>query len=97
MKVEYSNRAIADLRKLSADSRAMFGDATALALETRIRDVVAYISENPEGAPQVTERTGVRMFPLTHYPYKIFYRVLEGRIRVLHIRHTSRRPWIGTC
>jgi hypothetical protein len=27
MKAEYSNRAVADLRKVSADSRAMFGDA----------------------------------------------------------------------
>ena len=26
MKVEYSNRAVADLRKISADSRRAFGD-----------------------------------------------------------------------
>jgi plasmid stabilization system protein ParE len=96
MKVEYSNRAVADLHKVSADSRAMFGNAVALALEARIRDVVAHISENPEAAPRVTERDGVRMFPLTHYPYKLFYRVLADRVRVLHIRHTSRRPWVGS-
>lgn len=95
-KVEYTNRAIADLRKVSADSQALFGDAVALALESRIRDVVAYISENPEGAPRVTERTGVRMFPLSQYPYKVFYRILDDGVRILHIRHTSRRPWIGT-
>jgi toxin ParE1/3/4 len=97
MKVEYSNRATADLRKVSADSHAMFGGVVALALEARIRDVVTYISENPEGAPRVTERSGVRMFPLTHYPYKVFYRILRDRIRGLHIRHTSRRPWVGAA
>jgi plasmid stabilization system protein ParE len=74
----------------------MFGDAVALALEARIRDIVAHISENPEAAPRVTERDGVRMFPLTYYPYKLFYRVLVDRVRILHIRHTSRRPWIGS-
>jgi plasmid stabilization system protein ParE len=77
MKVEYTNRAIADLRKISADSRAVFGDAVALALESRIRDVVAHISGNPEAAPRVIERMGVRMFPLIQYPYKVFYRVLN--------------------
>jgi toxin ParE1/3/4 len=96
MKVEYTNRAIADLRKISADSRTVFGDAVALALESRIRDVVSHISEHPEGAPRVIERPGVRMFPLTQYPYKVFYRILDDRVRILHIRHTSRRPWIGS-
>ena len=96
MKVEYSNRAVADLRKVSADSRAMFGDAVALVLESRIQDAVAHIAENPEAAPRVTERDEVRMFPLTRYPYKLFYRVLVDRVRILPIRHTSRRPWIGS-
>jgi len=36
MKVEYSNRAVADLRKISADSRRAFGDRVAKALEMRI-------------------------------------------------------------
>jgi hypothetical protein len=41
MKVEYSNRALADLRKLSAGSQATFGHRVAAALETRIRAIVA--------------------------------------------------------
>jgi plasmid stabilization system protein ParE len=95
MNVEYTNRAVADLRKVSADSRAAFGDAVAAALETRIRDVIRLIAERPEAAPGVLARPGMRVFPLIRYPYKIFYRVLEDRIRILHIRHTSRRPWAG--
>jgi plasmid stabilization system protein ParE len=35
----------------------------------------------------------VRVVLLIRYPYKIFYRILQDRIRILHIRHTSRRPW----
>jgi plasmid stabilization system protein ParE len=40
MKVEYSNRATADLRKVSADSRT-FGDAVAAAVERRIREIIS--------------------------------------------------------
>lgn len=36
MKVEYSNRATADLRKVSADSQA-YGAAVTAAIEARIR------------------------------------------------------------
>ena len=92
MKVEYSNRAGADLRKLAANS-LVFGGVVATALEARIRGIVAHIAEHPEAAERVAERPGVHVVPLIRYPYKIFYRVLRDRVRVLHIRHTSRRPW----
>src|ERR1043166_223110 len=96
MKVEYTHRAGADLRKISTDSRAVFGDMVAVALETRIRAVISHIAEHPEAAPRVVERPGMRVFPLIRYPYKIFYRMLDDRVRILHIRHTSRRPWAGS-
>jgi plasmid stabilization system protein ParE len=94
MKVEYTNRAVADLRKASADSRSAFGELVAAQLEKRIQDVVAHIAAHPDAAPQVAQRPGVRVFPLIRYPYKIFYRVLVDRIRIVHVRHASRRPWI---
>lgn len=81
MKVEYSRRATADLRKVGADSRA-FGEAVAAAVEARIRKTVERIAEGPEAAPRVVERPGVRVVPLVRYPYRIFYRVLEDRIRI---------------
>jgi len=95
MKVEYSNRAVADLRKISADSRRAFGDRVAEALEARIRAVVEHISRQPWIAPEVVQRPGLHVAPLVRYPFKIFYRVFEDRVRIQHIRHTSRRPWTG--
>jgi len=92
MKVEYSNRATADLRKVSADSRT-FGDAVAAAVERRIREIISRLADHPEAYARVVERPGMHVVPLVRYPYKIFYRILEDRIRILHIRHTSRRPW----
>jgi toxin ParE1/3/4 len=95
MKVEYSRRAVTDLRKISADSRRMFGAGVAEALEGRIRAVVDHISREPLSAPQVEQRPGLHVVPLVRYPFKVFYRVLDDRVRVLHIRHTARRPWQG--
>ena len=92
MRVEYTNQALIDLRKISADSRA-FGETVAAAVQARIRAVVAHIAERPEAAAPIAERPGMRVVPLIRYPYKIFYRVLDDRVRILHIRHTARAPW----
>jgi toxin ParE1/3/4 len=92
MKVEYTNQALTDLRKISADSRA-FGETVVAAVETRIRAVIAHVAKHPEAATLIADRPGMRVVPLIRYPYKIFYRVLENRVRILHIRHTARRPW----
>jgi hypothetical protein len=45
MKVEYAKRAVADLYKASADSRA-FGEMVAAAVEVRIREIIGYIREH---------------------------------------------------
>jgi len=29
------------------------------------------------------------------YPYRIFYRIRENEVWIVHVRHTSRRPWRG--
>jgi toxin ParE1/3/4 len=93
MKVEYSNRAVADLLKISVDRRRSFGDRVTEALDARIRAVIQRISTDPLSAPAVEQRPGVHVVPLVRYPFKIFYRVLADCVRIEHIRHTARRPW----
>ena len=93
MKVEYTKRALSDIRQIAAESRAAFGNRVAAALETRIRAVVHQISLHPLSAPEVADRPGRHVVPLRRYPFLIFYRVLNDRIRVLHVRHSARRPW----
>jgi toxin ParE1/3/4 len=92
MNVEYTRRSLADLRKIASDSRA-FGDQVAYAVELRILRVIAHIAQNPKAGAPVTERPGMRVVPLIRYPYKIFYRILKDRVKILHIRHTARKPW----
>ncbi len=95
MKIEYSNRALADLRRISASSRRAFGERAAETLERRIRAVIDRVSKEPLSAPELEQRPGVHVVRLVRYPFTIFYRVLDDRIRIQHIRHTSRRPWQG--
>jgi toxin ParE1/3/4 len=63
------------------------------ALEARIRDVVTNVADYPERAPRVEGRPGMRVVPLVRYPFKIFYRIFGDTVRIVHIRHATRRPW----
>ena len=58
-----------------------------------ILDGVERIAENPY-AWQVTDDTEVRLFVVQRYRYKIFYTIRDAdTVEILHVRHTSRRPW----
>ena len=35
---------------------------------------------------------GVRVIFIRRYPYRLFYRVRDDGLEILHIRHTSRQP-----
>jgi toxin ParE1/3/4 len=92
MRIEYSKRALQDLRKIAAEARA-YGPEVAEAVEERLRYLIDHIRREPDGAPRLDERPDVRVIPLVKYPYKIFYRITENAVRILHVRHTFRRPW----
>jgi plasmid stabilization system protein ParE len=53
MRVEYTKRATGDLRKVSTESRA-FGNNVAAAVEARLREIIARISERPEAGDRRT-------------------------------------------
>jgi len=95
MKVEYTNRATRDLLNIASISRQQFGDSAAAEIEQLVRKLVEQIRANPRSRPNVVGRPQVHVAALVRYPFKMFYRVLEDRIRILHVRHTSQRPWEG--
>jgi plasmid stabilization system protein ParE len=67
--------------------------AVAPLIERRIRAVVGHIGRWPEGARRSTKRPGVRVIPIGRYPYRIFYRITDDAVEILHIHHAARRPW----
>jgi toxin ParE1/3/4 len=55
-----------------------------------IRDAVAQLGDQPHSGYR-TDNPEVRVTFVVRYPYKIFYRVHDDVVEILHIRHTSRR------
>jgi toxin ParE1/3/4 len=92
MKLVYSRRALTDLDDIAAYYTASASPAIASSIGRRLEDVIDRICRIPEAAPRVSQRSQVRIVAVVRYPFRIFYRVREGRIDILHIRHTSRRP-----
>jgi toxin ParE1/3/4 len=93
MRVEYAPRAQADLIEIADYSRTRFGRTVASALETYVRATILRIAAMPESGERVPERAGVRVVSLVRYPFRVFYTASADTITILHIRHTSRRPW----
>jgi toxin ParE1/3/4 len=93
MRIEYSKRAVADLRRIAAYHLRSGNPDLAKAIATRIEELIARIAVSPLRGRPVFQRPDVRVALLTRYRYKIFYRVARDVIRIVHIRHTSRRPY----
>ncbi|WP_234822266.1 type II toxin-antitoxin system RelE/ParE family toxin [Rhodopseudomonas palustris] len=54
--------------------------------------MIARIASAPASAPRVTQRPDIRSAAVVRYPFRVFYRVQESKIEILHIRHTARAP-----
>ena len=96
MKLVYSRRALADLDQIKTYYAANASSAIAEAIGRRLENVVDRICRVPEAAPRVSQRSQVRVVAVVRYPFRIFYRVRDVAIDILHIRHTSRRPVKGS-
>jgi hypothetical protein len=46
----------------------------------------------PEAAQTVADRPGIRTVPLVRYPFRIFYRLADDQLEILHIHHAARAP-----
>ncbi len=57
-----------------------------------ISKVVDGLRDNPEIGAK-TNLPGVRVRLTIGYPYRLFYRVRDEAVEILHIRHAARRRW----
>jgi toxin ParE1/3/4 len=51
------------------------------------------LRDNPETGI-ATAFPGIRVVRARRYPYNIYYRIRDGAVELVHIRHTSRTPWL---
>lgn len=94
MKLVYSRRALADLEDVATYYSVNASPAIAQSIERRFVAVIERIRLAPESAPRVAQRSQVRVAAVVRYPFRIFYRIRGDTIDILHIRHTSRRPFV---
>jgi plasmid stabilization system protein ParE len=90
MKVVFTEAALADLDDILSFIASHY-PTLATPIEERIRAVIARVAKWPQSARVIEERPGVRVVPLVRYPYKVFYRIVDETIEILHIHHTSRQ------
>jgi toxin ParE1/3/4 len=91
--LRFSRRALADLDDIYRYlvRRSPRGAANVMiALNTAIQ----FIVDQPSASPRTMD-FDIRVSVLRRYRYKIFYTVVDEGIEILHIRHSSRRPWPG--
>jgi toxin ParE1/3/4 len=93
MKVRYTLRARADLDAIFSylDARA---PSSALEVKSTIERRIAMLGEFPHIAPE-TDIAGVYELTVVRYPYKVYFDIAGDTVEILHVRHTSRRPWPG--
>ncbi len=90
MKVRFSARARGHLDAIF-EYVARDNPAAAREIVMRIEGLVAALAENPNlGHP--TRLRGIRILTMPRLPYRVSYEIGRGEIRILTVRHTSRRP-----
>jgi toxin ParE1/3/4 len=52
------------------------------------------IAEHPLSY-QHTDNPDIRVHTVRHYRYRIFDSMADDAVEIIHVRHTSRRPWAG--
>ena len=91
MRVRFSPRAVDDLAAI-ADFLIERSPRGARAVERAIHATLTLVADFPGSGRALEQRPGVRVIPVTRYPYLIFYTVSDESVVVLHIRHGARRP-----
>lgn len=91
MKLRFTARALADLADIESYLRIR-NPSAAERVGVAVRHATEVISAHPYAGQAL--RRGVRRYPVSRYPYLVFYEVDEmaEEVRIVTIRHASRRP-----
>jgi len=93
MIVRFTQRAENDLAAI-LDYLIALSPEGARRVAASLEETIRIIADHPFGARK-TARPMLLVKIVPRYPYKIFYRVREDAVEIVHIRHASRRQWIA--
>ena len=91
MRIQYTAQALADLASISAYYHTI-SPAVAKSVVLEIERRLGLLADLPMMAP-ATDEPGIRELVVIRYPYKVYYRIDEGHVVVMHVRDARRRPW----
>jgi toxin ParE1/3/4 len=93
MRIRYTPRAFADREAIFdyIEKRSLKG---AYAVKQAIEHSIRRLEEFPYSAA-ATDEPDVRELIVPRVPYKVYYRIRDDEVWILHIRHSARRPWRG--
>ena len=90
MKVRFTPRAFSDLDVIRSYI-GQFNPAAAGQVVSLIEAICKRLGDFPESGQRADE-LDIRIAFSPRYPYRIYYRLAEGSVVILHIRHAARRP-----
>ncbi len=94
MKILYRAQALGDIDEIDRYLR-LRSRTGALNVLRAIYAGIHLIAEQPYGS-QRTDDAEIRVKVVRRYRYKIFYSIIDkDTVEIIHVRHTSRRPWVG--
>jgi addiction module RelE/StbE family toxin len=89
MNVIYAPRALRDLEAIGAYLKQRNPDGAANVLRA-IKSSIDTLAFFPQIGQRV-DNAGHRRVPVLRYPYVVFYRIENGDLLILHVRHSARR------
>ena len=60
-----------------------------------IFDAIQLVASRPYTGIRNARAADMRSKLVARYPYRVHYRISDGDIWIVHVRHTARRPWMG--
>ena len=94
MRIEFNQLVPADISRIMEYYEEVAGQQLADEFYEELRAFIQKVAESPEGYA-VRERD-LRRVNLERFPYHFFYRIAGDAVRILVVRHHSRRPSLGT-
>jgi toxin ParE1/3/4 len=93
MKVRYTARAFAERERIFSYLNERNPQA-ARAIVGRIIRRIRTLEHNPYSGRR-TDRGDLYTFWVAGTTYRVYYRIDGDGVIIIHIRHTSQRPWLG--
>ena len=94
MRVRHTPRARADIEVIFAYLHPR-NPKTARALKHAIDRAVELLKHFPHAGPTIDRAPEFRGLRVGRFPYRLYCRVRNNEVWVVHVRHMRQRPWEG--